>query len=311
MRLTEFENGQYGSEYLLDINPSSGEWGLKAITDPYGQYAEIQKGNLGVIEPGRWYELGIIVNENSIQAFWDDQLFLKQDNILLYGLINHFGLGNSAPEATLDVDNWQVWELDTTASMRTDWISSAPTTVEDDNFMEGEGWQSNPAENESFQDGRAVLFTDGGETSFSRDDLQGTNIAMEVTFSPRDMPDTASLMWFLGVDKAKEEFIAFEYFPATGFWQILEVEGQAWSPLASGWTQPTSQGVHASIMVAANGRRISAFHDDAFLGYADSSRSGSGTINYISLRSNGASLAQSDILKIGFWNLDYGGVDDG
>ncbi len=304
IRLTNFNNGNYGSEYQFSIAPSSGGWGLKSSTNPYGQYYSDQGGNLGVIEAGRWYELGIIVNEQTIGVFWDDKEILTQEKVELFGLINHFGLSNSSAEATLDIDNWHYWDLGTPAYMRNDWITSATPTVSEDNFVPGEGWQFNPQENEKYENGRAVLYTDIDESKFSREDLLGRNVAMEVTFSPRDMPESASLVWFLGADLSTGEMYTFDYFPVNGSWAVMKSEGQEFTKIAQGWAQPTPNDSTGMIMVVLNGNRISAFQDGIFLGSVDSDRPGTGTDILLSVRSKGATFAQLDILKIGFWDLD-------
>ncbi len=305
LRLTEFQNGKYGTEYQLNIMPFKGEWFLKGITDPYGQSTEIQKGKLDAIEADRWYQLGVVVMDETFWVYWDDKLVITQDNIQLFGTINHFGLDRTtAGEATLDIDNWRFWDLGTPAWMRNDWINVGTPTIVEDNFVQGEGWQFNPQEYEKYDNGKAVLFTDKDETKFSRDDLQGTNIAMEVTFTPRDMPESASLVWFLGADLPTGEMFTFDYFPTNGSWAIMKSEGQEFSRIASGWAQLTSNDSTGMIMVVINGNRISAFQDGVFLASVDSDRPGTGIDNFLSVRSKGAQYAQVDILKIGYWNLD-------
>lgn len=291
--------------YQLTINPSRGTWLLVVMTDPNGKYTEVQKGNLDAIEAGRWYELGIVMMNETFWVYWDDQLLITQDNVNLFGPINCFGLDHTtAGEATLDIDNWRFWDLGTLAYMRNDWITDSESTVGVDTFAGGEGWQFNPVENEKYENGRAVLFTNGDETFFSREDLLATNIAMEVTFSPRDMPDTASLVCFLTADLTAGEMFTFDYFPGTGFWAIMKAENQDWNMLVSGWTQPTPPDNIGMIMVVVNGDQVSAFFGDSFLGSVESSRPGAGIDNFLSVRSKGAPFAQVDILKIGFWNLD-------
>jgi tetratricopeptide (TPR) repeat protein len=306
LRITEFQNGKYGTEYHLNVWPAKGVWELMEITDPYGQYAEIQKGNFEVIEAGRWYELGVVVDNETIQVYWDDKLLLSQDNIHLFGTLNHFGIDPStAGNATLDIDNWHFWDLGVPERMRSDWITEITPTVGVDNFTGGEGWRFNPVENEKFENGRAVLFTNGNDTFFSREDFQGTNVAMEATFIPRDMPDSASLAWFLRVNTTiNEMFIYFEYFPGTGLWQIVKVDNGDGIKLASGSTQTIPKDTMDTIMVVINGDRISAFLGGTFLGSVESSFSGAGIWNSLNIRSNGAPFAQVDILKIRFWNLD-------
>jgi len=197
IRTTEFQNGKYGSEYLLNINPSSGEWAMNAIMDPHGQWTGIQKGNLGLIEAGRWYELGIVVNTDSIQTFWDDQLFFTQDSVVLYGLVNQIGLDpwKTEESATLDIDNWRFWDLGTPAFMRNDWITEIAPTVAEDNFVAGDGWQLSGVG--EINGSVKMSATNENETGLTREDIHATNFALEVSFSPQDMPDPSSLVLFL------------------------------------------------------------------------------------------------------------------
>ncbi len=304
IRLTNFDNGKYASEYQFSINPSNDGWGLKSITDPYGQYTGLQGGNLGEIEAGRWYELGIIVTEQTIGVFWDDKEILNHDKVELFGLINHFGLSTSSAEATLDIDNWRLWKLETPSYMRNDWITAHPTTVEDDNFVQGEGWKFNPVENESYQDGKVELFTNGGDTYLSRDDLQGTNVALEVTFIPREMPDSATLIWFLGKNNTTGDHFAFEYSPSTGIWSIIEGKNKDWNKLVTGITYPTPVDTPATIMFVVDGELVSAFYGDSFLNSVIMSHGSTGGENLLAIRDNSSQFAQADITKIRFWNLD-------
>ena len=99
-----------------------------------------------------------------------------------------------------------------------------------------------------------------GETGLTRDDLKGyTDIAMEVSFIPHDMPESASLVWFLGKNTTTGDMIEFEYFPNTGQWQLSKVENSQWVVLTLGWTHPTPQGNSGTIMVTAQGDQVSAF----------------------------------------------------
>jgi hypothetical protein len=304
IRTTEFQNGKYGSEYLLNINPSSGEWAMNAIMDPHGQWTGIQKGNLGLIEAGRWYELGIVVNTDSIQTFWDDQLFFTQDSVVLYGLVNQIGLDpwKTEESATLDIDNWRFWDLGTPAFMRNDWITEIAPTVAEDNFVAGDGWQLSGVG--EINGSVKMSATNENETGLTREDIHATNFALEVSFSPQDMPEPSSLVLFLRKDTNTGESLEFEYFSTTGFWQIRWIENKNYVVLGTGWTQPTPQDNTGTIMVLVDGERVSAFYGDAFLGYAESSLSGTGTWNELVIRSNGAPYAQVDISQIRFWDLD-------
>jgi hypothetical protein len=239
-------------------------------------------------------------------VYLDNQLIITQNNVNIFGNLNCFGLDPAtAGEATLDIDNWRFWDLGVPEWMRSDWVTESAPTFAADNFTGGEGWQFNPLENEKYENGRAVLFANGGETFLSRDDLQGTSIAMEVTFSLRSFPDTASLVWFMGKQTTGETegMLWFEYFPITGQWQIFKEENQQSKMILSGWTRTTPKENTGYFMVIVNGDRVSAFYGDAYLGSVESDRSRAGTMNFWSVRSNGVD-AQVDILKIRFWNLD-------
>jgi len=295
------------NEYQLMINPSKGQWLLMILTGSHGQFTEVQKGDLGVMETDRWYELGLVVQNETFWIYCDDKLLLSQNNVSLFGVLNNFGLDPStAGEATLNIDNWRFWDLGVPEWMRNDWFTSATPTVAEDNFEAGQGWLFSPGENEKFENGRAILFTPGGETFFSREDFQGVNIALEVTFSPRAFPDNASLVWFMGKQTTgdTEGMLGFEYFPITGQWQIFKVENQQSKVMVSGWTQITPKENTGYFMVVVNGNRVSAFYGDTFLGSVESDRSGAGTTNFLSVRSNVMLYTQVDILKLIFWDLD-------
>ena len=295
------------TDYTLEIIPSLGTWTLFVITNPNdAKYTQLKQGSLGVIEAGHWYELGVVVQDDYFRVFWDDTEILNQSGVRLYGLNNHFGLDPkyAGVSATLDIDNWRFWNLGISDWMTNEWIIESSPTVVEDTFTGGEGWQFSPPENEKYKDGRVMLNTEGDETGLTRDDLQGyTDIAMEVSFIPQDMPESASLVWFLGKNTTTGDMIAFEYFPSSGQWQISKVENSQWVVLTLGWTYPTPQGSTGTIMVVGNGNQVSAFFGDTFLGYASTDRSGSGTWNELVIRSGESPFAQADISKINFWNL--------
>jgi hypothetical protein len=95
---------------------------------------------MGPIDEDRWYELGIVVNNDSFWVYWDNMEVLTQEGVNLFGLSNHFGLtDDSSGEATLEIDNWRSWDLGTPPDMRNAWISASVPTVEEDNFNPGEG----------------------------------------------------------------------------------------------------------------------------------------------------------------------------
>ncbi len=293
------------TRYQFGIHPSTGEWFLGLSSDPQSQGITLQNGKMEPVDEDRWYELGIVVNNDSLWVYWDNMEVLTQEGVNLFGLSNHFGLtDDSSGEATLEIDNWRSWDLVTPASMSNDWITEAAPTVLEDNFIAGEGWQFSPKENEKYQNNMALLYTNGGETGLTREDILGTNFAMDVTFSPRDMPDSASLVWFLRKDTSTEESLEFIYIPTTGFWQINWAENKNNLELASGWTQPTSQDSLGRIMVLVDGDRVSAFYGDTFLGYAEIINSVAGTWNELVIRSNEAGYAQVDVSAIRFWDLN-------
>ena len=210
---------------------------------------------------------------------------------------------NSADYARIDILKIRFWDLDP-EWMRTDWITSSVAKVIDDKFEANEGWQFSPPEKEKYQDGRAVLVTTAGDTSFTRQDLKGSNIAMEVTFMPQTMPDSATLIWFLGMDTTTGDHFAFEYSPASGVWSIIEGKNKGWNKLLKGNTQPTEANRLGRFMVVMNGDRVSAFDADTFLGSVTMGYSAPGVENWFGIRDNEASFAQTDILKIRYWNLD-------
>lgn len=307
LRVTPSPHVDLISGYEMQINPSTGTWVLIVMTGPNGKYTEIQKGNIEPIATERWYQLGVVIINETFWVYWDDQLLLTQNNANIFGTVSCFGLDPStAGGATLEIDNWRIWDLGVHEWMRNDWITSAAPTVAEDNFEAGQGWQFSPGENEKFENGRAILFTSGGETFFSREDFQGVNTAMEVTFSPRAFPDNASLVWFMGKQTIRdiEGMLGFEYFPITGQWQIFKVENQQSKVMVSGWTQITPKENTGYLMVVVNGNRVSAFYGDAFLGSVESDRSGAGAMNFLSVRSNVMLYTQVDILKLRLWDLD-------
>ncbi len=297
------------TNYQLTINPSSGDWSLEIITEFGGQYKEILRGNIEAIEAGRWYELGLVVQNETFWVYWEDQQIITQNNVSLFGTINCFGLDPSrAGEATLDIDNWRYWELEAPVWMRNDWITETAPTVAEDNFVAGDGWQLSGVG--EINGSVTMSATNENETGLTREDIHGTNFALEVSFSPQDMPEPSSLVLFLRKDTNTGELLEFEYFPSTGFWQIKWTENKQYVVLATGWEQPTPQDAKRQIMVLVDGDRVSAFYGDAFLGYAESSRSGTGAWNEVVIRSSEATYAEVDILKIGFWNLDSAVDDD-
>ena len=168
--------------------------------------------------------------------------------------------------------------------------------------MPGEGWQFSPPENEKFEDGRAVLFTNGGHTRLTRDDFQGSNFAMEVSFIPRDMPDSASLGCFMRQNTSGKDTFIFEFFPGSGYWQIIKTENGVLNLIAYGSTQPLPQDGMDTIMVIVNGDYLSAFLGGALLGSSQSSLTGAGTNNVVFVNS-GDSPAQVDIVTLRFWKL--------
>ncbi len=295
------------TDFLLEIIPSLGTWSLYSNMNPYDtQSSEVKQGSLDIIEADRWYELGVEVQDDFFRVFWDDMELLSQSGVRLYGLNNHFGLDpdKAGGNATLDIDNWRVWDLGVADWMTTKWIKESTPTFVEDNFSGGEGWQFSPVENEKYEDGMAVLYTEGDETGLTRDDLQGfTDSAMQVSFTPQDMPETSSLVWFLGKHTDTGDMIAFEYCPSNGRWQINQVENSQWVALTLGWTHPTPQGSTGTIMVIAYGDQVSAFFEDKFIGYANTDRSGSGTWNELVVSGKQSPFTQVDISKISFWNL--------
>ena len=258
-----------------------------------------------IIEEGRWYELGILANNDTIGVYWDGKILLNQNNVSLYGLENHFGLpDNPSGEATLDIDNWRFWDLGTSAFMRNDWITGSVPTVAESNFRPGEGWKLSGGDDEDLV-GWVTLHTAlDNETGLTREDIFGTNFAMEVSFRSMIMPESASLVLFLRQDTSTGEKLEFEYFSTTGFWQLKWTGNKTNPVLASGWTQPTLQESDGRIIVLVDEDQVSAFIGDTFLGHAEISQIGVGTWNEVVIRSNGAANAQVNLLEIGFWNLD-------
>ncbi len=184
-------------------------------------------------------------------------------------------------------------------------IAIRTPTVDENNFMPGEGWVFGPAENEKFEAGRAVLFTDGSSASIQRDELTGTDFAMEVTFIPRDMPGSASLEWNLRENTLRNDSYFFEFSTGTGSWLIAKHENEGWSHIASGSTQPVPQDTMGTIMVIANANQVSVFQNQVLIDTVNIDRSGAGTMYpLLILLSNKSGYAQVDITNIKFWNLD-------
>jgi hypothetical protein len=303
IRTTELSDLQSATEYLLIIQPSSGDWSLKVISNPNEPYIDIQNGNLGAIESDRWYQLGAVVDMETVSVYWEDKLLFTEAGYRLYGTDNHFGLEkNSAGNATLDIDNWRYWDLGTPAYMRNDWISDRVPTFSDDNFTPDEGWVFNQ-ENEKYDYGKAVLYTNGEQSFLTREDFFINNFVLEANFSPRDMPDLAWVGFLLRTTEP-DNMLMFRYYSTTGYWDIAEEENQQVENLVSGWTQPTPQDSIARISVVMDGDRLSAFLGETFLGYAESSLSAQGARNMFVISGDGVASAQVDILKIALWNLD-------
>ena len=151
------------TEFLLEIIPSLGTWSLNSNIDPNQPDSEIKKGSLDIIETDRWYELGVEVQDDFFRVFWDDMELLSQSGVRLYGLNNHFGLDpdKAGENAALDIDNWRMWDLGTADYMSNVWITESNPVLVEDNFTPDEGWQFSPAENEKYDNGRAVLYTEG------------------------------------------------------------------------------------------------------------------------------------------------------
>ncbi|HSB66043.1 MAG TPA: tetratricopeptide repeat protein, partial [Anaerolineales bacterium] len=307
LRLTESAYGNFGTEYLLGINPSSGRWTLKEIKDPHDQYWEIKTGTLEIIENGRWYRLGIVLDTDTLRVYWNDKQILEQ-NISLFGLTNHFGLDPSTTTgATLDIDNWRFWNVDTPEWMTTEWITSRAPTFEEHNFVQGEGWQFSPVENEKYQDSSALLYTSKGETGLTREDIHASNFAFEVTFIPRSITNSTSMVLFLGANTSTKEMFWFEFFLNTGSWQIIKLsdEGSNHAVLASGWVDRISLNTPATILVMLNNDLLYAYMNTVFLGDFQVERYGSGEWNEVVLRDwQSIDQVSLEISSIRFWNLD-------
>ena len=178
-------------------------------------------------------------------------------------------------------------------------------TVEENNFMPMKVGSSVHRKMRNLRTGRAVLFTDGGHTRLTRDDFQGSNFAMEVSFIPRDMPDSASLGWFLRQNTSGKDTFIFEFFPGSGYWQIVKTENGVLESDSIWFDTALPQDSMDTIMVIVNGDYLSAFLGGALLGSSQSSLTGAGTMYpTIVFVNNGAELAQVDISNIKFWNLD-------
>src|SRR4030042_334720 len=150
---------------------------------------------------------------------------ITQNNVSLFGTINGFGLDpSSARDATLDLDNWRFWDLGTPAYMRNDWIPESEPTVADEYFTTDEGWRLSGAGEINGQ--VKISAANEKETGLTREDIHGTNFALEVSFSPQDMPEPSSLVLFLRKDTNTGESLEFEYFSTTGFWQIRWTENK-------------------------------------------------------------------------------------
>ena len=70
----------------------------------------------------------------------------------------------------------------------------------------------------------------------------------------------------------------FEYFPGTGLLANFKgtKSGISNVVLDQAGRNPLRRIATAQIMVLVDGKRVSAFYEDAFLGYAESERSGTG-----------------------------------
>jgi tetratricopeptide (TPR) repeat protein len=303
IRSTGFSDGN-STEYTFVIAPATGEWYISVNTDPQSQGTTLQQGNLEPIQQERWYELGVVLNNQDIWIFWDGTELFNIENLVLYSLDNHFGLAdNITGQASLEIDNWRFWDLGTLGWMRNDWITQSTPTISVDYFVVGKNWQFDPVENEKYDNGMAVLSTDNNETFFTSEDIQGINIAVEVPFTLGDFPDPASLVWTIGKN-SQGDFLGFEFFPIYGKWQIFQVEDQLVEVLASGWIEPMQKETAGTIMLLVDGDRVSTFFDDTFVGYAKTDRSAFGTTNALSVRSNGTSYTQVNIQQLRFWDLD-------
>ena len=72
------------------IHPSTGEWFLNVYYEPAVQEIRntIQNGKIGPIEADRWYELGVVVNNDTLWVYWDNIEVLTQKDVSLFGLSN-------------------------------------------------------------------------------------------------------------------------------------------------------------------------------------------------------------------------------
>jgi hypothetical protein len=208
--------------------------------------------------------------------------------------------------AQVDISSIRFWDLNSVEMMIPERIYLLTPTVEEDNFMPGEGWIFGPAENEKYEDGRVVLFTNGDETMLNREDLQGNkNVAMEVTFLPRDMRGPSSLIWIIGGEmNTAAQYLAFEYLPESGDWNIFEIENNVWNKRGTGETQTTPVDNIGRIMVIVDGKMVSAFYNDTFIGSATCGFVATGRGYYLKIRGFNVPYAQVDISNLKFWNLD-------
>ena len=184
-----------------------------------------------------------------------------------------------------------------------EWITAQPESVVIDSFTGEEDLRFYPEGDGTFVDGKAVLITKAGETSLTRNDLHWKNIALEASFVPKTMPDTASLVWVLGKDSTTLDCLEFNYFPKTGEWQINKVVNRQWEVLSSGMTQPTPEESGVTIMVVADGDQVRAFLNDELIASTQVDRSEASTRNELVLRSKENTYTRVDIERIRSWNL--------
>jgi hypothetical protein len=113
LRLTEYEGGKYGTEYVLSIFPRKKNWEFKGNTDPspQGQYRLLQSGRIEAFEAGQWIHLTVAVSGDSVWIYWDDELLLNYQGLELTGELNHFGVYTESDTFRLDLDNWKFWKL--------------------------------------------------------------------------------------------------------------------------------------------------------------------------------------------------------
>jgi hypothetical protein len=293
-----------GEMFTFDYFPASGSW---AIMKAEGQaWSMIASGWAQATPKDTTSTIMVFINGNRISAF--------QDGIFLGSVVTDrpkTGIDNllsvrskGAPHAQVDILKIGFWNLDAVEWTTDDWITARPETVLIDSFTGKEGLKFSPVENEKYEDGRSALYTDGGETGLSRDDLQGENVALEVSFIPRNMPDSNYLVWFIGQDTTSKNRLEFNYQPKNGSWQICKVENEQWQMLSSGIAQPTPDGSAATIMVVADGNQVRAFLNRNYIGSVAIDRSGAGTWNELVIRNKEKLFARVDIFKIRFWNLD-------